>query len=187
MPIDSSLSLRAAAALHLAQEGLAPDAGESERWVKVKIGPIPFAYPNTKARKKLVLAHDLHHLLADYRTDLAGEGEMAAWELGSGLQERSAVRYAIRVFGFALAMCPGRLFDAFVRGRYCQNLLGQPLDAATLDRSVEDLRTELGLWNRAPEPSEDDRKAFRGQAAKGIAIVWGPILPLGLLAWWLLR
>lgn len=184
MAIDPELSLRQAVVDHLGEEGLAPDAGAEERWVRTKIGPIPFAYPNTKGRKKILLAHDLHHLLADYRTDLVGEGEMGAWELGSGLDDRTGVRLAIRVFGFVLPWRPARVFAAFVRGRHCQNLLGRPLDDAMLARSVAEVRRELGLEEAAPAASEDDRAAFRRWAAKAIAIVWGPLLPMGLLAWW---
>ena len=35
-----------------------------------------------------------------------------------------------------------------------------------------------------PEPTEADRRAFRVWAAKGVAIVWGPLVPMALLAWW---
>lgn len=106
MTIQATSKLREAAAQHLSDERLAPDAGADDRWVKTKIGPIPFAYPNTKGRKKLVQAHDLHHLLAGYHTDIVGEGEMRAWELGSGMNDRTGVRLAIRVFGFALLRSP---------------------------------------------------------------------------------
>jgi hypothetical protein len=184
MTIDPKLTLREAADRHLADVGLAADGGESDRWVKLKIGPIPFAYPNTKGRKKLILAHDLHHLLADYRTDLAGEAEMGAWELGSGMEDRTGVRLALRVVGFGLVRHPGRVFRAFVRGRHCRNLVGRPLDAATLDRSVAELRAELGLASPIPPASDADRRAFRRCAAKAVAIVWGPLLPMAGIAWW---
>ena len=187
MAIDSGLTLRAAAAEHLADAGLAPDGGSGERWVKAKIGPIPFAYPNTQGRKKLLGVHDLHHLLAGYRTDIVGEAEMGAWELGSGLDDRTGVRLAIRVFGFALPRHPGRLFRAFVRGRHCRNLLDRPLDDATLDRTVADLRGELGLDRPAPDPTDADRREFQRWAAKAVAIVWAPLLPMVALVWWWLR
>lgn len=181
------MTLRDAAAEHLAAAGLAPDGGVDERWVKMKIGPIPFAFPNTRARKRLVLAHDLHHLLAGYSTNLVGEAEMGAWELGSGMTDRTGVRLAVRILGFALPRYWARLFRAFVRGRRCRNLVGRPLDDATLDRSVAEMRVELGLDQRPGEPTSADRRAFRVWAAKGIAVVWGPILPMGIALWWWLR
>jgi hypothetical protein len=183
---DSARSLREAAALHLEAEGLPADAGVNDRWVKSNIGPIPFYYPNTQGRKKLVAAHDLHHLLADYRTDIPGEAEMGAWELGSGMRDRTGVRLAIRVFGFALPLHRERLHRAFVRGRNCQNLLDRPIDAALLGRSVAELRAELGLDQPIPAASDEDRREFRVWSAKALVIVWGPLIPMGaLLFWWL--
>ncbi len=62
MAIEAAQALREAAAAHRADAGLGADAGADPRWVKIKIGPIPFAYPNTRGRKLLLLAHDVHHL-----------------------------------------------------------------------------------------------------------------------------
>lgn len=187
MTIDPARPLREAAAEHLAAEGLPADAGVNERWVKTKIGPIPFAYPNTQGRKKLVAAHDLHHLLAGYPTSLVGEAELGAWELGSGMDDKTGVRLAIRVFGFALPRHPSRLLRAFVRGRHCRNLLDRSIDAALLDRSVGELRRELGLDQPVPEPSAEERRAFRNWAVKAVAIVWGPLVPIALALWWWLH
>src|SRR5262245_57565268 len=155
-------TLRDAAAAHqLAMADTGVDADAAARWVWIKIGPIPFAYPNTAGRKRLVQAHDLHHLLTGYGTDLLGEAELGAWELGTGLRDRSAVRYAIRVFGFMLPRFATRLRTAFVRGRRCRNLLGRALDDAMLSRTVAEVRGELGLDRPIPEASPEDRRAWR--------------------------
>lgn len=187
MAMDAEIALREALAAHLATEGLPDDAGTEARWVKTKIGPIPFAYPNTRRRKKILLAHDLHHLLAGYGTDIAGEAEMAAWELGSGTTDRTAVRYAIRVFGFGLPWFPRRLMRAFVRGRHCEDLLDRSLTDGTLDRSVAALRSDLRLDRPVPAATTDDHRVFRRWAAKSIAIVWGPLVPMAAVAWWWLQ
>jgi hypothetical protein len=185
MEIEATRTLRDAAARHLEDEGLGaadPDA----RWVWIRLGPIPFAYPSTKGRRRVLLAHDLHHLLAGYRTDLVGEAETAAWEFGTGMRDRSAVRYAIRVFGFVRPFAPERLRTAFVRGRSCQNLLDRALDDALLARSVAELRRELGLELPVPDASEADRRAFARWSAKAVAIVWGPLVPIvAAIGWWL--
>ena len=167
-----------------AEVGLPADADDDARWVKIKIGPIPFAYPNTRGRKKLLAVHDLHHLLAGYATDIAGEAEMAAWELGSGMQDRTGVRYGIRIFGFGLPWYSPRLLRAFVRGRGCRNLLGHRLDDATLCHTVGEMRANLGLDRPQREANEADRRAFRRWAAKAVAIVWGPLVPMAAAAWW---
>ena len=186
MPIDPASTLREAGATHLAAEGLPEDAGIDERWVRAKIGPIPFAYPNTEGRKRLVPAHDAHHLLAGYGTDLIGEGEMGAWELGTGLEDKTGVRLSLRVLGFVLPVAYGRLFHAYVRGRHCRSLYPRAIDDALLDRSVADVRAELGLDRETPEATAADRTAFRGVALRAAAVVWGPLIPIGLVvAWWL--
>ena len=188
MAIDATQTLREAAATRLeAMKDAGVDADADAHWVSIKIGPIPFAYPNTKARKRLVLAHDLHHVLTGYGADLAGEAELGAWELGTGVRDRSAVRYEIRVLGFMLPRFPGRLRTAFVRGRHCQNLLGRDLDDATLTRTVADLRRELGLDRPAPEATAEDLREWRRWAAKAIAVVWGPLVPIAAIAWWWLH
>jgi len=188
MAIEATQTLREAAANHLKNmKDAGVDADADARWVWIKIGPIPFAYPNTKSRKRLVLAHDLHHLLTAFGTDLIGEAELGGWELGTGLRDRSAVRYAIRVFGFMLPRFPGRLRTAFVRGRHCKNLLGHNLDDVTLARSVADLRRELGLDRPVPEATGEDLREWRRWAAKGLAVVWGPLVPIAAIAWWWLR
>jgi ubiquinone biosynthesis protein Coq4 len=180
-------TLREAAAVHLDKmKKSGVDADPDARWVRIKVGPIPFVYPNTAGRKRSVAAHDLHHLLTDYHTDLLGEAELAAWELGTGVRDRSAVRYAIRVLGFMLPRFSRRLRAAFVNGRHCRNLFGR-VDDATLSRTVADLRAELGLAQSAPEATAEDLRAWRRWAAKAVALVWGPLVPMIALAWWWLR
>ena len=97
------------------------------RWVRAPIGPIPFAFPNTAGRQRVLPAHDLHHVVTGYATDLAGEGELGAWEIGAGVRDRSALRLELRVLGFALARWPGRMWRAFARGRHRRNLLATAL------------------------------------------------------------
>ena len=181
-------TLREAAAIHLKDiKDAGVDGDADARWVWIKIGPIPFAYPNTKARKRLVQVHDLHHLLTGYPTDLVGEAELGAWEIGTGIRDRSAVRYEIRVLGFMLPRFPSRLRTAFVRGRHCENLIGRHLDDAMLARTVGDLRCELGLEGPMPDATAEDLREWRHWAAKAIAVVWGPIVPIAAIAWWWLR
>lgn len=184
---DPALTLGEAMQRHLADRGLPPDGGAGRRWVRTRIGPLPFVYPNTEGRKRLLRAHDLHHLLAGYPTSLVGEAEMGAWELGTGMRNRSGVRLAIRILGFVLPRHPRRLQRAFVRGRHCGNLLGRPVDDALLGRTVAETRAALGLHAPVPAATPDDRRAFRIWAAKAVAIVWGPLLPAAALLWWWLR
>ena len=73
------LTLREARARYFRENGFGEDGGYAKRWVEVQLGPIPFAFPNTQARVRAVLTHDLHHVVTGYATDLVGEAEIAAW------------------------------------------------------------------------------------------------------------
>lgn len=42
-------------------------------WVDFKLGPIPFPFPNTKARVAALAYHDFHHILTGYDTDIRGK------------------------------------------------------------------------------------------------------------------
>ena len=67
MASNSDLSLREARAIYFAANSIPPDGRYGDRWVHVRIGPIPFAFPNTAGRRRIVAAHDLHHALTDSR------------------------------------------------------------------------------------------------------------------------
>ena len=40
--------------------------------------------PNIEARRRYLKYHDLHHLITGYSVGRIGEGEVSAWELGTG-------------------------------------------------------------------------------------------------------
>src|SRR5262249_54266001 len=84
---DPSLTLRAARAAFFEANGFGADGGYSAKWVDFKLGPIPMAFPNTASRVRAVRYHDLHHVLTGYATDLRGEFEISAWELGAGCKD----------------------------------------------------------------------------------------------------
>lgn len=185
MASQASLSLREARRQYYERSGLPLDGGYDARWVRAPIGPIPFAFPNTAGRRRIAPAHDLHHVVTGYRTDLTGEGEIAAWEIGAGCRDRSGLQLELRVLGFALAWAPRRIFRAFARGRSSRHLLGHPCrDEAFLSRSLASLRAELGLDREPAAARAADRVAFAGWALLAWAIVWGPLIPLAALAWW---
>jgi hypothetical protein len=137
-------SLRAGLMAYREANNLPPDGGVSERWASVRVGGVPVAYPNIAARRAAVPYHDLNHVVSGYATDLRGEGEIGAWEVGSGcgsLWFAWVIDLAAMVAGLRW---PVRTLRAFARGRQTGNLFGAPYDVS-LDRSVSDLRSELGL------------------------------------------
>jgi hypothetical protein len=182
--VDPGTTLRRARDAYFEAEGLPPDGGYGERWVRTRVGPFPFAYPNTEGRRRLAPLHDLHHVATGYATDIAGEAEVGAWELGTGMRDRTGVHLASLVLGFALPRCPRRLYRAFVRGRHSRNLLDRRCDDALLARTVGDVRRELGLDREIPPPTAADRRRFAFWAARAALLVWGPLVPMAALAWW---
>ena len=182
--VDPAATLREARDTYFAAEGLPANGGYGERWVRTRVGPFPFAYPNTEGRRRLAPLHDLHHVLTGYATDLAGEAEVGAWELGTGMRDRTGVYLASLVLGFAVPAISRRAFAAFLRGRHSRNLLERPCDDALLARRVDEMRCELGLDRETPPPTAEDRRLFAGFAARAVAIVWGPLVPMAVVAWW---
>lgn len=174
-------SLQTARAEYFARNGLPPDGGYQAEWVHVRVGPFPFRFRNSPGRRRIAPAHDLHHVLTGYATSLVGEGEIGCFEIGSGLRDRTGLWLSLRVIGFVVPVAPRRLLHAFVRGRRSGNLLGRPIGAELLGRSVDAVRRDLALAERSPRATWRDVLAFLPWSFAGVAIVWGPLALLGAL------
>jgi hypothetical protein len=144
-PADESI--RDARQRYFEETGVPADGGYDDAWVKLKLGPLPLAFPNTAGRVRAVKLHDVHHVLTGYRPDWIGEAEIGAWELASGCRGFVAawvLNLAAVVIG--LAISPRRVLAAFRRGRRSANLytLGE-LRPDLLGRSLVELRAELHI------------------------------------------
>jgi hypothetical protein len=161
---DDALSLRDARGRYFADNAFGDDGGYAKKWVKLQLGPLPFAFPNSAARVRAVKYHDLHHVVTGYDTDLVGEAEIGAWEIASGCAGFVAAwvlnLYAM-VLGFASGK-PGAVWRAFVRGRHTRNLYRDTYDEALLDARLGAVRARLGLEAPQPVPAATigDRVAF---------------------------
>lgn len=135
-------TLREARAQYFVENGFGEDGGYGSPWVDFKLGPLPLPFPNTGSRVRAVGYHDLHHLITGYRTDLLGEFEISAWELGGGCKDYAAA-WILDLSGMAtgLLLSPRRMFRAFVRGRRSRTVYGEDIEKL-LDRSVADVRDE---------------------------------------------
>src|SRR5262245_10722491 len=69
---DAGSTLRQPRARYFEENDFGEDGGYNARWVKLKLGPFPYAIPNTKGRVRAVRYHDLHHIMTGYRTDWIG-------------------------------------------------------------------------------------------------------------------
>jgi hypothetical protein len=173
MSDDATSTLREARARYFRENGFGEDGGYAKRWVAVRLGPLPFAFPNTQARVRAVRYHDLHHVVTGYATDVVGEAEIAAWEIASGC-EGFAAAWALNLYalGLGLATDPGATWRAFLRGRRTRNLYGARYDDALLAERVADVRARLGLGaaRAAHAPTGADRAAFAAWVCASVAL-----------------
>jgi hypothetical protein len=143
--------VRVARARYFQHNKFGERGGYDERWVKLKIGPIPFWFPNTTARVRAVRLHDLHHLVTGYDTTWTGEAEIAAWEIAGGCGRHLAAWVLnLDAFAIGLGLAPRFVFQAFLRGCRTRNLYAREFEDAWLDRRVGDLRADLHLADSTP-------------------------------------
>lgn len=178
-----ALTLREARQAYFARHGLG-DGGYDAALVKLQAGPIPIYFPNTKARVRAVRLHDLHHVLTEYDTTWRGEAAIGAWEIASGCgRHYPAWILNILAVAIGLAIAPGAVRRAFLRGCHSANLYATRSPEALLDRTVGELRRTLRL-DRAPAlPTPKDHVRFVAWAALSLLAAAGPIavvLTLGL-------
>ena len=171
-----AMSLRDARTLFFERGNLGVDGGYSSRWVRVESKPIAFYFPNCRSRVTAARLHDLHHIVAEYGTDWAGEAEIAAWEIASGCTHYY-VAWVLNLGAFAvgLMVAPRSLFRAFVRGRRARtNLYHTGLSELQLDDiTVGMLRARLAVGAPRVKACVNDVAVFA---------VWSAAAALWLLA-----
>lgn len=167
-----------ARAQYFAMNGFS-DAGYSDDWVTIKLGPLPFVFPNTATRRRAIPLHDLHHVATGYATTFRGEAEIGAWEIAAGCSDhRAAWVLNASAFGYGLVLAPRRVYRAFVRGRHSRSLYRTGWDDNLLEITVDDLRDRLALAHSTGPATWRDRLAFAGW----VTLVTAPLLGFGALA-----
>ncbi|HVH42665.1 MAG TPA: hypothetical protein VM925_09985 [Labilithrix sp.] len=183
------MTMREARTVYFEANGFGETGGYEDAWVDFKLGPIPMPFPNTKARIEAVRHHDLHHLLTGYGTDIVGEFEISAWEIGAGCKHMVAA-WALNLGGMAggLLRSPSRVFAAFVRGRSERTTYGEKLDDV-LDLTVAEARACFTRPERAARrATAGDVALFVAATVSGIVVALlllaliVPLVPFGLLA-----
>ena len=191
---DPNATMREARSRYFDQNRLGPDGGYDAAWAELKLGAIPFPFPNTAARTRAAKVHDLHHIVTGYGTGLVGEFEIAAWELGAGCGPYVAA-WGLNLGSLAggLLVAPDRTFRAFVRGRNSESLYGKDVDAM-LDERVAVARMMLGVDQAmVAKATGADVALFvlaeiAGFVVAGLSLAIGAaLLPLGLLLFALRR
>jgi hypothetical protein len=176
-------TLREARRHYFEENGFGPDGGYGERWVKVKLGPLPLAFPNSAGRVRAVRYHDLHHVLTDYATDWVGEAEIGAWEVASSCRGFLAA-WVLNLLAVPVGalLDPRAVYRAFIRGRHTRNLYAAPFDEDLLDAGVDATRRHLGLDAPRYVATARDHLALGGWALVAAALqlamallLFGPI------------
>ena len=92
--------------------------------VKVYTGCLLVPLPNIEARHTYLKYHDLHHLITGYSVGRIGEGEVSAWELGTGSFLSSPLLGTMNLIALStgLVLQRKRMWRAFVRGCRSRNL-----------------------------------------------------------------
>jgi hypothetical protein len=154
-------------------------AGYTDKWVKLKLGPIPIAFPNAPSRQAAVKLHDLHHVATGYETTWTGEAEIAAWEVGAGCGRYWAAWFLnLSALGLGMWHSPRRLFRAFARGRRSTSLYDRRFADEMLHWRVGELRTRLGL-DKPPAPvTIRDVVALQGWLCVSVLIALVMLAPL---------
>ena len=174
---DPKLSLGEARDQYFALNGF-DNGGYDEKWVKMRAGPIPIAFPNTKARLRAVKFHDLHHVLTEYETTWCGEAEIGAWEVATGCADHyPAWLLNLCAFAIGLVINPRRVYAAFLRGRHSTNLYRRDFSDRLLGLNVGAVRQELQLNLQTPEASPFDRGAF---------LFWSSLSMLTIVGTWVI-
>lgn len=152
-PFPASMNVREARDRYLAVNGFTVEAYES-KWTDASFFGVPFKVPNTEKHRVSIMLHDLHHVATGFGTDLAGEGEISAWEARRGLGALGAYVGGIVASGalMGLMLAPRRTVRAWRNSSEGESLF--PLTKrddftaryeALLAMTVGELRRELGV------------------------------------------
>jgi hypothetical protein len=184
---DLTLSLREARAVYFEQNGIAPDGGYNQRWVKVTRNRLPLYLLNTAPRRRAVPYHDLHHVLTEYDTSNTGEAEISAWEIAAGTWPHWFALF-IDLAGLAvgLLVAPRRSFRAFARGRRSRSLYAEPLTDELLASPVGSTRQRLGIPSSPFATTVVDATLFAGVSVFAVCmlVILVALAPLFILVGW---
>src|SRR5215510_9187759 len=106
------------------KSGFGDVIGSRSSTVSVYTGCMLVPLPNIETRRRYLKYHDLHHLITGYSVGRIGEGEVSAWELGTGSAFVSPVLGVMNLIALStgLVLRPKRMWKAFRRGCRSRNL-----------------------------------------------------------------
>ena len=106
------------------KSGFGDNIGKRTLTVPVYTGCMLVPLPNIETRHRYLKYHDLHHLITGYSVGRIGEGEVSAWELGTGSFRASPLLGIMNLIALStgLFLARQRMWQAFVRGCGSRNL-----------------------------------------------------------------
>jgi len=131
-----------------AKHGFGQDVGARALTVPVYTGCLLVPLPNIETRHRYLKYHDLHHLVTRYSVGRIGEGEVSAWELGTGslLDSPTLAFMNLIALSTGLVLEPGRMWRAFVRGTGSKSLYSR-IARSSVDagkwRNVSEVRASI--------------------------------------------
>jgi hypothetical protein len=116
--------LQAELSAFYAKHGFGEVLGARPLTVRVYTGCLLVPLPNIETRRRYLKYHDLHHLVTGYSVGRIGEGEVSAWELGTGSLWVSPMLALMNLIALStgLVLEPRRMWRAFIRGTKSENL-----------------------------------------------------------------
>jgi len=141
------------------RSGFGAVVGARSLTVPVYTGCMLVPLPNIETRRRFLKYHDLHHLVTGYSVGRIGEGEVSAWELGTGSAYVSPLLGVMNLIALStgLVLEPRRMWRAFRRGCASRNLYpqsvredidrGRWIDIEALRRDNLEIKPSIG---RAP-------------------------------------
>lgn len=137
------------------RSGFGDVPGARPRTVRVYTGCLLVPMPNIEARRRFLKYHDLHHLVTGFSIGRIGEGEVSAWELGTGSAFVSPTLGVMNLIALStgLVLERKRMWRAFRLGCNSRNLYpaatradidgGRWADIATLRPALRESRKSL--------------------------------------------
>jgi hypothetical protein len=163
-PISKAATVREARNRYLADNGFSLEM-YAHKTFEVPVGPFTLSLPNPPSRQAAVAAHDLHHVLTGYGTDLRGEVEVSCWELRAGVGRSPLIWWIVGSAVLAgLLRFPRLSWRALKRARGARSLLRPDTNLDDLlPLSVACARERLGV----PEDGVAERPAKLNPRAPG--------------------
>lgn len=181
-----TLTLREALDMFFAQYNLGEDGGLNNDWAYMDMKWFRIPFPNTAARKKALVYHDVHHIVNGYQSNWQGEAEVGAWEISTGCGPyKAALLLDSGAMAVGLIFYPVKTYRAFIRGQRTRNLyLNTYTREQLMPMRIAEVQQQLGLnvIDTSPAKASEVLK-FIGWAL--VAALWYvPMLAMILLLVW---